>query len=635
MPRFVHGNAITTGAATAAAAELSEQTAALPLAFALVKPVDLQRFDYMFPVLQGDSANLLPEGPGTVEALINLGRSMRDPGDVDPGDSDIPAAYTYFGQFVDHDITLEAASATLPELLAPDLAPLTVPDVRARLHNLRTATLDLDNLYGVPAPRDPADANRMLVGLVSPAGGRPPGKGDDNDVPREPRSPDHDHDRAALIGDPRNDENTIVAQLQVAFLKAHNALVARGLTFDEARTVLRQHYQHLVVHDLLRRVADPAVVDDILENGPRAFDPPPAYFFMPLEFTVAAYRFGHSMIRAAYNFNLNFNTSSGIPATLELLFTFSALSGQLGGFDTLPENWIIEWENLVDLGQPFDMARRLDPKLVEPLFDLRDVQGQGQPGDGARLAVRNLLRGYLLRMPTGQAVAGALGIEPLKPPEIEAAASSAKQIEALRDGDFLERTPLWYYVLAEAAAVGDGKCLGPVGSRIVAEVLIGVARNSADSIFDVPGWQPTLPSAIPGTFELRDLLAFAGAPPGMVDDRPRQGTYVVAPGDTLFKIAGSELGRGGRWPQIFALNRDQIADPDVIFPGQELRLPDPNSTEPVPRVYRVEPGDTLSGIARSELGGASRWPEIFAMNRVVINNPDVILPGQVLLLPAQ
>lgn len=146
-----------------------------------------------------------------------------------------------------------------------------------------------------------------------------------------------------MIGDPRNDENTIVSQLQVAFLRAHNALVAEGRTFDEARTILRQHYQHLVVHDFLPRVADPAVVADILQSGPKVFDPGPAYFFMPLEFSVAAYRFGHSMVRSAYDFNLNFNLHGGIPATLGLLFTFSAFAGQLGNFDTLPENWIVEW----------------------------------------------------------------------------------------------------------------------------------------------------------------------------------------------------------------------------------------------------------------------------------------------------
>ena len=439
--------------------------------------------------------------------------------------------------------------------------------------------MDLDNLYSAPAPRDPAAPDKMALGRVSSTGSgvpplaRPAGKGDDNDVPREPRNTDHAHDRAALIGDPRDDENTIIAQLQVAFLKAHNVLVDQGHSFEEARTILRRHYQHIVIHDYMRRVVDPAIADDILENGPKAFDPSPGNFFIPLEFSAAIYRFGHTMVRNAYNFNVNFNFSpGGIPATLGLLFTFSALAGQLGDFDTLPENWIIEWERMVDAGLPFDKTRKMDTNLVEFLFDLRDVQGTSEAGDGARLAVRNLLRGYLLRMPTGQAVAAALGIPALKPVEIEQAAADPDQVQALQHGGFLERTPLWFYILAEAAHAG-GNHLGPVGSTVVADVLVGLARRSADSIFDVPNWRPTLPSATPGDFQLRDLLAFAGVLPALVTQpQPQPRTYVVEPGDTLSGIAGEQLGDENRWPQIFALNRDQVADP-VIFPGQVLLLP--------------------------------------------------------------
>ena len=199
----------------------------------------------------------------------------------------------------------------------------------------------------------------MQVGLVTALGQnqkpflRPPNKGDDNDLPREGRSSVDTHDRAALIGDLRN-EDTIVAQLHVAFLKAHNALVDQGRNFRQAQRLLRQHYQHIVIHDFLKkRIADPQIVDRILQHGNRVYDALAEPFFLPLEYSVAAYRFGHSMVRARYDFNLNFNTS-GEPGTLaapssELLFTFTAISGELGrGLDanTLPENWIIEWEEL-------------------------------------------------------------------------------------------------------------------------------------------------------------------------------------------------------------------------------------------------------------------------------------------------
>ena len=647
MARLPHGKHITTGDAQEASARIAGLSADVPLAFAMVQPAELHAFDFMFPALQANPDNLLPENPSTVAKLVNLGRTMHDRGRAhpnDPGDANIPAAYTYFSQFVDHDLTLEALSASLPQLLDPNLTPMPIPQIKSTLKNARTATLDLDNLYSAPAPRDPAAPDKMALGRVSSTGSaappraRPAGKGDDNDVPREGRNVNHDHDRAALIGDPRDDENTIIAQLQVAFLKAHNVLVEQGHSFDEARTILRRHYQHIVIHDYMRRVVDPAIADDILQNGPKAFDPSPSNFFMPLEFSAAIYRFGHTMVRNAYNFNVNFNFApGGIPATLGLLFTFTALTGDLGDFDTLPENWIIEWERLIDAGQPFDKTRKMDTKLVEFLFDLRTVQGTSDVADGAdgaRLAVRNLLRGYLLRMPTGQAVAAALGIPALKPVEIEQAAADPDQVAALQQGGFLERTPLWYYILAEAAHAG-GNTLGPVGSTVVADVLIGLVRRSADSIFDVPNWQPTLPSATPGDFQLRGLLAFAGVLPALVTHpQPQPRTYVVEPGDTLFGIAAEQLGDGNRWPQIFALNRDQIGNPDLIFPGQVLTLPDESSSGPVPRVHTVQRGDTLSKIARRELGDGNRWPEIFELNRSIINNPNVIFPGQVLLLPA-
>jgi nucleoid-associated protein YgaU len=528
----------------------------------------------------------LPESADTVAQLKALGRSMEDPGGDDPGDADIPAVYTYFGQFVDHDITLEASSFTAAELLDDDLEPLGLDQIRTGLQNIRTATLELDSVYSLPAPLDPANPAKLLVGTVSSLNGtdkpqlRPPGKGDDNDLPREPRSPDITHDRAALTGDPRNDENTIIAQLHLAFLKAHNALVDQGRSFEEARRLLRQHYQHIVIHDFLKRVADPAVVDDIVQYGNRWYNTLAEPFFMPLEFSVAGFRFGHTMIRNDYDFNLNFNTTGEAGTTsanLPLLFTFTALSGQLGfgqgPTETLPDNWIIEWENFVEDGGPAkSKARRLDTKLATPgLFDLRNLVGQPeQPApDASRLAVRNLLRGYGLRMPTGQALATHLGFAPMTAAELEAAAASPEQAQVLQQSGFSERTPLWYYLLAEAKHHGGGQHLGPVGSTIVAEVLIGLVRRSDDSILRYPGWAPSLPSSTPGQFELADLLRFAGVLAGGTAPR----TYTVQAGDTLSGIAEAQLGDASRWPEIFVLNRDVIANPDRIFPDQVLLLP--------------------------------------------------------------
>lgn len=523
MPRLGHGSTVSLDALDRTREALAARAAQLPLGFAAAKTLDLNDFDYLFPKLQHHPDNLLPEGRATRDALVELGRTMLDPSPSnDPaGDSDIPAAYTYLGQFIDHDITLEAASGALSKLLDPTLRPLPLHEVRKNLKNARTATLDLDSVYGTPAPRD---GERMVVGRVTPLDGtakpflRPPGKDDFNDLPREPRSDDIAHDRAALTGDPRNDENTIISQLHTAFLRAHNALVDAGHDHAGARRILRQHYQWIVLHDFLPRIADPRVVQSVLRDGNRHFRTARNRFFMPLEFTVGAYRFGHSMVRESYDFNLNFNRSGEpgtIPATLQLLFTFSALSGEIGpapGTDTLPDNWIVEWENIVDVDGSFGRARRIDTRLVEPLFTLHREDGTPEPGDGGRLAVRNLLRGYLLRIPTGQAVAKALDQTPLTPAQLEAAVP-AEQARVLRDAGFLRRTPFWFYVLAEAAHHARGRHLGPVGSIIVAEVLYEMVRRSDDSILATSAWAPSL-GQTSGDFTLPDLLRLAGVLPG-------------------------------------------------------------------------------------------------------------------------
>jgi hypothetical protein len=547
MPRLPHGLDVTPATAANARGAVADRIADIPLGSSLVKPVDVRRFDFLFPGLQSDPDNLLPESRATRDNLVALGDAMSEPIPTDPNqdpdkdpnrDSDISAAYTYLGQFVDHDITLEASSAPGSRLTAEDLRPLPLDRIRQETQNLRTALLELDSLYGLPAERDPGpNGPKMKIGKVTDLGNqpipfsRPDGKGDFNDLPREGTSPDVLHDRAALIGDPRNDENTIIAQLHLAFLLAHNRLVEEASPperFRKAKRRLRRHYQHIVLHDFLKKVADRRIVNEIIDNGNRVYDPDEDEFFMPLEFSVAAFRFGHSMVRGKYDFNVNFNRSDqngAVPASLDLLFTFTALSGQLGfpgqESETLPENWIIEWEKFFDAqgDASLSKARRIDTELVEPLEHLRIVSGQEEGGLAAKLAVRNLLRGYLLRLPTGQAVAralrnklqGVLDVPVLTQQQVRQGAANAAQRQVLEAAGFLERTPLWYYMLAEAAVLGGGQRLGPVGSTIVAEVLVGLVRRSPDSIL-VPGtdWEPNLPSARPGTFTLPDLLRFAG-----------------------------------------------------------------------------------------------------------------------------
>jgi hypothetical protein len=574
MPRLPHGMIINPETVRKADEALVESLAQEPLGFARDKPVDLRRFDFLFLDLQDDDKNLLPVSRKTRDALVDLGEAMAEPfvepnevgGPNDPFDRDperdakFSAAFTYFGQFVDHDITLDqnAQPGSTPPI-QPDLKPLPLEVIREETKNLRTGVLELDSVYGRTAPKDPQDTRKMLIGKVAELEDppfpeqkpllRPPETGskkaDENDLPREPRNEgDFLHDRAARIGDPRNDENTIIAQLHVAFLLAHNRLVDEAAPpnrLKKAKRRLRRHYQYIVIHDFLKQIADPVIVDDTIERN-RVYDPDEDDFFMPLEFAVAAFRFGHSMVRAAYDFNLNFNKSDQpgtAPATLDRLFTFTALSGQLGeelglqapNTDTLPENWIIEWENFFDTQgrASLSKARKIDTQLVEPLQHLQTMKGE-EEGEGdpkrlaAKLAVRNLLRGYQMRMPTGQAVARALrkklkgvrDIPVLTPEQLEKNAEKVndEQAQVLKrelpgDTKFSKRTPLWYYILAEAAILRKGRRLGPVGSTIVAEVLVGLVRRSPDSILDPDlDWQPNLPSADQGR-NLADLLRFA------------------------------------------------------------------------------------------------------------------------------
>jgi hypothetical protein len=450
-------------------------------------------FGYMFPELQLDDANLLEPSLKTVTNLRQLGDAMKDPGEVIPG-IPIPAIHTFFGQFVVHELTLERGSASI-QLKDPKVLPLD--EVAKKIVNSRSPDLDLDSVYGpnldgMLSPRDSCIPAKMLLHEVEPFGGLPSGKDIWNDFPRLP-------DGTPLIGDLRNDENIITGQLHVAFLRAHNALVDRGYGFEEARKLLRQHYQWIVLDDFLERIADPNIVKLIRHRGARFFNPPRRAFFIPLEFSVAAFRFGHSKVRASYDGFNEKNSGGG----LDQLFRPRR---------RLTDDWIIEWPSFLDPENPKRFPRPLDTSLTPKLLELPPLTQPGQDPE-PNLAIRNLLRGYILRMPTGQAVARAMakqGILPMKEDQIESVAKEIPgQFETLKGTEFLTKTPLWFYILAEAAFYSRGHHLGPVGSTIVAEVLIGVLRKSTDSILSDPQWSPTLGDTS-GKFDLEDLLKLAG-----------------------------------------------------------------------------------------------------------------------------
>jgi len=396
-------------------------------------------------------------------------------------DSDtIAAGYTYLGQFIDHDITFDPTS---------QLGRANDPDA---LHDFRTPRLDLDSVYG-SGPRDQPylydwgdDAHPGVKLLIGPVGRGPA------DLPRNAHG-------TALIGDPRNDENVIVSQLHLLFLKFHNRVVdhlaAQPLDgdalFEEAQRLVRWHYQWVVRHDFL-----PTVVGDALtfERGLFGADDRP---FMPVEFSGAAFRFGHTMVREDYVLN----DDSGAVPPFRLARGKRAGSQHLGGFRPLAQDLVIQWARFFDVPgekNQVQMSMRLDTSLETVLKKV--------PPDGKALARLNLQRGRALGLPAGGDVAEALGVPRLTKAQLK--------LGAITDADartaLEEATPLWYYVLREAGTEGiGGRHLGPVGGRIVAEVLIGLLEADLSSYLrHYPDWRPELPGA-DGDFKIGDLITIA------------------------------------------------------------------------------------------------------------------------------
>ena len=404
----------------------------------------------------------------------------------------IPAGYTYLGQFVDHDLTFDPASS---------LERLNDPDA---LVNFRTPRFDLDSLYG----RGPADEPYLYdddaFGMFLLGKGRDPDAGantDEDDLQRNGQG-------TALIGDPRNDENIIVSQLHLAFLKFHNAVLTdvreEGLAgaeaFREAQERVRWHYQWVVVHDYVRRVVGDETVDQILiprdPNDPNDAPQIKTRFyswerkpFLPVEFSVAAFRFGHSQVRGTYKIN---DVVPELP-----IFAQTEDPGPFEDFHGgrhLPPAWTVDWSFFFDtsgVGSSRQKSLAIDTKLAEGLFKL-----PGVPPHLESLAARNIRRSSKFSLPSGRRVAGAMLLEPLSREEL-----------GLR-----HPAPLWFYVLKEAELRTGGEHLGPVGGRIVAEVLLGLlAGDPLSYVNSAPGWEPTLPDADgDGKFTIVDLLHFAG-----------------------------------------------------------------------------------------------------------------------------
>ena len=434
------------------------------------------------------------------------------------GPSGIPAGFTYLGQFVDHDLTFDRTRVMLGENVSP-----------AQLVQARSPSLDLDSLYGA-GPTDPrsakfyaADGIHLRMGKTAAAEGI--AAKDGFDLPRGAGTTAAAR-RRAVIPDPRNDENLAVAQTHLAFIRFHNrvvdtlpASVPPAQRFAQAREIVTKHYQWMLRTDYLPRICARRVVNSVFSGGRKAFEPgagPTDVPTMPIEFSVAAFRLGHSMIRRAYNWNKIFDDGFG---SLDLLFVFSAGSGDLGGGQRLPSTWIADYRRLYDFGEAglaglvvperkFNRAMRIDTTLVNPLSRL-----PGFAAAEANLAFRNLTRARMVRLATGQQM-----VTFLKSKGVTLTRLTKAQIRAGRNGaelDGLTRqqraalirdTPLWFYLLREAE-LNRGRLNG-VGAQIVAETFHRAMEGSQASIVRDSAWRPTLgPDST--TFRMVDLLLFA------------------------------------------------------------------------------------------------------------------------------
>ncbi|HEX2110850.1 MAG TPA: heme peroxidase family protein [Gaiellaceae bacterium] len=435
------------------------------------------------------------------------------------GSSQIPAGFTYVGQFVDHDLTFDRTTVMLGANVSP-----------AQLLQARSPTLDLDSLYGA-GPQDPASARfyradgvHLRIGKTEAADGiaSKPGfdlpRGDGNTVAKK---------RKAVIPDPRNDENLAVAQTHLAFIRFHNRVVDTlpssmppAQRFAQAREIVTKHYQWMLRTDYLPRICAPGVVNDVFTNGRKAFEvgaPATQVPTMPIEFSVAAFRLGHSMIRPAYNWNRFFDDGAG---TLDWLFVFSAGSGDLGGSRRLLSTWIADFRRLFDFGEAnkpnlvvpaakFNRAMRMNTLIANPLKFLPGFPG----GTEGNLAFRNLTRARMVRLATGQQMATVLKNKGVNVTKLTSAqirngqnGATLDALTATQRQALVKDTPLWFYVLREAE-LNAGRLKG-VGARVVSETFHRAMEGSQHSIVRDPTWHPTLgPNNT--TFRMVDLLLFA------------------------------------------------------------------------------------------------------------------------------
>jgi hypothetical protein len=452
----------------------------------------LSQFGFMFPGLPG----LSDVDPDITPADLNvLALSMLDPNVTAPAPGnkdnlDSASVFTYVGQFIDHDLTLDLEPQ--PTVFFGQTADgLLIDDEGGPVFNNESYRFDLSSVYGGGPGRSPQlyEDDRRHFRLQEP---------NLNGVRDLPRNPDD----TAILVEHRNDENEIISQVHTAILKLHNAVVDSNLIkdFGDIQILVAQLYQWIVLHEFLPHIVGQDVVDGLLDGTlPRFYTPPnQTRPFTPVEWSTAAYRFGHSMVRLAYQVT----TATG------KLQVFNGTAADLHGGRQLPAGREIDWGQFVSPlrraandDTKFNFPRQIDTLISRSLFNLPIGGAAGAEAAGSNtLAFRNFVRQFFYKTPTGQAVADAMGLPVLSPTDA---------INPALVPGFEKATPLWYYVLKESELAGAHK-LGPTGGRIIADVFIGLMQADPHGILHTPFTPPAPFAPTPGQFSIADLLVFAG-----------------------------------------------------------------------------------------------------------------------------
>jgi Animal haem peroxidase len=423
------------------------------------------------------------QSPVRPEGLVKLGSAMIDNGgDVSnpppPDEYLADAGYTYFGQFLDHELT------QMDPLVDP------VKNLAEDVENRQTPPLDLSHLYGGGPAKEPQlyeeDGARLRVGRS--------GNGHSFDVYVDPKN------HQPVLADSRSRENIMLRQMVAVFARLHNAAVKQVITFEEARSWVTWQFQYLVVEDYLRRLLDASVYKKVFVKKDFHFEW--KKFSIPIEFAVAAMRHGHSMVRSNYLFPGENDQS------LKSILDRSNKKGEL------EDSWRIAWGLFFQGagGSGFTMTSRpIDTLVSKPLHDLSrltlqlfTVSKMRVVPDRVRIAlpVLTLLRGEKFQLPSGQNVANEFGVKELTTAELlRPRGKTAPQGPILEEYELLTKTPLWYYILKESEVRSNGSYLGSVGSHVMAETIAAALRYDPNSYWNTAPPRGTwpLPWQIGGT----------------------------------------------------------------------------------------------------------------------------------------